>query len=108
MADQGSIIYRLQDNEQTLCVEIHDSFCFDLLREFRQICERARYKRYIIDLRYTTYIDSSALGMLMVLHRFVDGDRQAVAIVNASDTVLDILRIAHFNQFFDISGLQKP
>lgn len=106
MAHDGSLTHRIQDDNRTLCVEIHGSFCFSLLRDFRRICERQHYAHYIIDLRDTTYIDSSALGMLMVLHRFVGGERGTIKIVNVPPSVLDVLRIAHFHQFFDIPELQ--
>lgn len=106
MSSQGTLRHYVHNEGQTLHVEIHDDFCFSMLREFRRVCERRRYAHYIIDLANTTFIDSAALGMLMVLHHFVNEDRRAITIVNASETVRQVLLIAHFNRFFDIPGLQ--
>lgn len=106
MTNQGTLTHYISDGDNTLHVEIHDNFCSSLLREFRRVCERQRYARYIIDLRNTTFLDSSALGVLIILHRFVNEDRQAVKIINVPATVRDILRTAHFHQFFDIQELQ--
>lgn len=92
----------------TLYVRIHHRFDFNLQREFRAACLVRRYARYVINLTGIDYIDSDALGMLMLLFRHVGEDRQAIALIQCSVGVLKVLRIAHFEQFFEIPGLDLP
>ncbi len=50
----------------------------------------------------TTYLDSSALGMLLLLRDHAGGDDSAIEIVNCSADVKKILTISNFEQLFDI------
>jgi len=58
-------------------------------------------KGYVVDLSQADFMDSSAMGMLLQLREY--GNRRAgVALVNGSDSVKDILRIANFDKLFTI------
>lgn len=98
----GYLSHATSKDGSTKTVQIRDSFDFNLQKDFRKACHDKVYNQYIIDLGQATYMDSAALGILMVLHRHVNENRNAVRIINCNDAILDILRIAHFNQFFDI------
>ena len=59
-------------------------------------------KGYVVDLSQAEFMDSSAMGMLLQLREY--GDKKAgVALVNGSETVKDILRIANFDKLFTIA-----
>ncbi len=62
-------------------------------------------KRFVVDLNETEYMDSSAMGMLLRLrdHSTKDGGR--VALINANESVLEILKIANFNKLLAIAGM---
>ncbi len=59
--------------------------------------------RYVIDLAHTEYLDSSALGMLLLLREAAGGDEARVAIVNCRPEIQRILTIARFERLFEIS-----
>ncbi|MCP4289882.1 MAG: STAS domain-containing protein [Gammaproteobacteria bacterium] len=58
-------------------------------------------KGYVVDLSQTEFMDSSAMGMLLQLREY--GDKEAgVSLVNGSNSIKDILRIANFDKLFTI------
>ena len=56
----------------------------------------------MIDMKGTSYLDSSALGMLLLLRDYAGGDDASISIVNANDDVKKILSISNFEQLFTI------
>ncbi|MDX1589306.1 MAG: STAS domain-containing protein, partial [Oleiphilaceae bacterium] len=58
---------------------------------------------YVVDMNTTTYLDSSALGMLLLLRDYAGGDRADVRIENCNGDVRRILTISNFEQLFDIN-----
>lgn len=92
-------------NGSEVTIAINGRFNYSVHREFRDAYEKADGKsaHYVIDLRGTEYMDSSALGMLLLLREHAGGDRADVRIINASPAIQDILAIANFHRLFDIS-----
>lgn len=60
--------------------------------------------RYEIDLRGTEYIDSAALGMLMLLREHAGNDGKRVILRSPKPKVREILAIANFNRLFHLDG----
>src|SRR5262245_12406190 len=78
-----------------------DFHCHD---EFRKVYENdapGEVAEYVVDLRQTDYIDSSALGMLLLLREAVPDDK--VRIVNCQPAVRRILEIANFDRLFAVT-----
>ncbi len=63
-------------------------------------------KRFVVDLSSTESMDSSAMGMLLQLREHSNKDGANVSLVNANDSVLEILKIANFNKLFDVAGIE--
>ena len=61
-----------------------------------------RYEAYVLDLRDTQYMDSSALGMLLQLREHAGGARTAIQIKNAKPAIREILSVANFQQLMTI------
>ncbi|MER2102541.1 MAG: STAS domain-containing protein, partial [Pseudomonas atacamensis] len=57
----------------------------------------------VVDLKEATYLDSSALGMLLLLRDHAGGDESDIRVVNSSSDVKKILAISNFDKLFDIS-----
>ena len=89
-------------NELTISIE--GRFDFSAHQEFRDCYERAEAEpaSYVVDLNRTTYLDSSALGMLLLLRDHAGGDNAEVRIVNCNRDVKKILTISNFEQLFSI------
>jgi anti-anti-sigma regulatory factor len=71
--------------------------------EFRRSAESfAPGQRVTVDFADTTYIDSAALGMLLLLGERL-GDARLVHIVNATGQPREILELANLHLVFDLS-----
>ena len=90
---------------QELTIVIRGRFDFASHQDFRDAYERVERapKRYVIDLQEATYLDSSALGMLLLLRDHAGGDAAQIRLLNGSSDVRKILAISNFEQLFQIS-----
>ena len=89
---------------EELTIEVEGRFDFVFHQDFRNAYENLDKApdRYIIDLKATTYVDSSALGMLLLLRDFAGGDDANITVINSNDDVKKILLISKFDQLFNI------
>lgn len=82
-------------------------FDFTLHKDFRDAYEQAlgnkAVKEVEIDLRDVDYLDSSALGMLLLLKDRAAQTGSSVYLSNCRETVRQILEIANFHKLFTIS-----
>ncbi|QVM89927.1 STAS domain-containing protein [Pseudomonas entomophila] len=91
-----------QDGKQ-LTIKVKGRFDFGKHQEFRDAYERRQPDSVIVDLKEATYLDSSALGMLLLLRDHVGGGEPDIRVVHASPDVRKILAISNFDKLFDIS-----
>ncbi|WP_277962275.1 STAS domain-containing protein [Pseudomonas sp. RIT-To-2] len=87
-----------------LTISIQGRFDFGSHQDFRNAYERVneRPEAYRIDLKQTTYLDSSALGMLLLLRDHAGGESAKVRLVNSNSDVKKILAISNFDKLFEI------
>jgi len=88
--------------EVTLCV--NERFDFSLHQLFREAyiqCEEPN-SVFNLDLSKTTYMDSSALGMILLLKEHADKLLGKVIIYKPNDSVSKILEIAQFHRLMDV------
>ena len=85
-------------------IYIQGRFDFSSHQEFRNAYEKLAKtpSKFRVDLQGTSYLDSSALGMLLLLRDHAGGDRADIEIVNCSQDVKKILLISNFEQLFSI------
>ncbi|MEM7220557.1 MAG: STAS domain-containing protein [Pseudomonadota bacterium] len=74
----------------------HDAF----RRSYQELQELP--ESVLVDLKDATYVDSSALGMLLLLRDYAGGDDARVAIENCNEDVKKILALSNFEQLFEI------
>jgi len=88
-----------------LNIKIGGRFEFGVHNEFRDAVKLAEsgVKKIIVDMSQTEYLDSSALGMLLVLRDKIGGDRNAVLLTGARAEVKKILEIANFDKLFTVA-----
>jgi anti-anti-sigma factor len=88
----------------TLQIFMGQRFDFRVHREFRDAYSGSDGTRtkYVIDLNETNYMDSSALGMLLLLREHSAGDNSRLILKNVKPDLLKILRISNFDQLFTI------
>ncbi len=95
---------RLDSATRTLKINISGRFDFGLHKDFRNASEQASsgVDTVIVDMGRVDYMDSSALGMLLVLRDKVGENKSAVRIKNSKPEVKKILEIANFDKLFTL------
>jgi anti-anti-sigma factor len=88
-------------------LSLRGRFDFTAHREFRQsyegVFQQVGVKKLDIDLGGVEYIDSSALGMLLLLKENSDHAQRSVTLTNCRGAVRRVLDIAHFTKLFALS-----
>ena len=99
-----SIRSHVSDDGKELVIAIEGRFDFSAHQEFRSTYETLPSKptRFTVDMKDTTYLDSSALGMLLLLRDHAGGGDSEIEIVNCKPDVKKILAISNFEQLFAI------
>ena len=96
----------VRGTDQHAVIAINGRFDFSVHAEFRsayeQLLKDGASPSITIDLAGAGYVDSSALGMLLILRDRLGCDRARQQIINCPDSVMDIFRVANFDQLFDI------
>ncbi len=99
-----TISSKLSTENKQLVISIDERFDFSLHQQFRDSYSSVTTKdlTYILDLRQTEYMDSSALGMILLLKDHVQHYAGKLIISKPSDTVRKILEIAQFQRLMTI------
>ena len=82
-------------------------FDFNAHRDFREATESVLANPEVrilnVDLAQVEYLDSSALGMLLMLRDKMGGAGKEVALTGVTGNVKQVLGIANFGKLFQIS-----
>ncbi len=95
----------LDVSTKTITIKVSGRFDFGIHQDFRKATEQVvsnNVNTIIVDMGGVDYLDSSALGMLLVLRDKVGESKSAVRIRNARPEVLKILEIANFDKLFSL------
>ena len=94
----------VSDNNKKVEVSIEGRFDFSLHQHFRDAYVDCKEKDsvFILNLSKTTYMDSSALGMILLLKDHAESYCGKVVISKPSETVNKILEIAQFHRLLSI------
>jgi anti-anti-sigma factor len=89
---------------KTVTIHVSGRFDFaahqDFLRAYKQ--HPRGEKSFVVDLKNTEYLDSSAMGMLLQLRDYGSKDT-TMQLVNGNEGVTEILRIANFDKIFKVA-----
>ncbi len=98
-----SVTAQALENGKMMKIQISDRFDFNIHKDLRNIYKDNQPGcQYIIDLKEASYMDSSALGMLLQLREHAGGSKDAVKITNADQNIKEILRIANFDKLMTV------
>lgn len=100
-----SVTYHFQEQEAT--IQVHGHFNFAQHAAFRDasraVLAIADIKTLEVNLMDADYLDSSALGMLLVLREQAsDRGIARIRISNTKPVIRQIFAVAHFEKFFDL------
>lgn len=95
---------KINEERQILEIKITGRFDFSVHQDFRKATQQAStgVNGIVVDMTETDYVDSSALGMLLVLRDKVGENKEAISIKNAKPEVRKILDIANFDKLFTL------
>ena len=90
---------------KSLTISIDGRFDFSAHQSFRSSYESISPipSEINVDLSRTNYLDSSALGMLLLLRDHSGGDSSNITLDGCADEIRKILTISNFEQLFKIS-----
>lgn len=87
-------------------ISLAGRFDFNSHRQFREAYESAlndpAIKSMEIDLGSVDYLDSSALGMLLLVKEKATNANKSLALANCRGVVQQVLEVANFNKLFTI------
>lgn len=93
---------RFNSKNNEVVIDLGDKFDYSVHKSFR-----TSYSEYIatgtsftVALSKTQYIDSSALGMLLLLKEHADKIRGTVVLRSPSEAAMKILKVANFESIF--------
>lgn len=87
-----------------VAINISGRFDFNSHREFRNAYgDENEGAHYVVNMTGTDYMDSSALGMLLLLREHAGGDGCDVTITGCSEEIKKILTISNFEKLFKLS-----
>ncbi len=89
-------------------LKLNGRFDFHSHRDFRtayeSALEQAGVKEIAIDFKDVDYLDSSALGMLLLLREKAEAAGKSVSLVSLQGMVKQVLEIANFGKLFSVHG----
>lgn len=92
--------------ESVATITMNGRFDFSAHRDFKDAYDPLLRQKGIssieINLADVVYLDSSALGMLLLLHERAQAEDKEVVLCRPSSTVMQILDIANFGKLFAI------
>ncbi len=93
-------------------LSVNGRFDYKITKEFRESYKQAVSHQgiiYYVNLNNTSYIDSSALGILLLLREYAKDNAGRVIIEQPSELVNQILKVANFGKLFTINKTRsKP
>lgn len=89
------------EDGNTLTISITGRFDFEMVQEFRSAYADKKAGSYVIDMRGTEHMDSSALGMLLNMRKSL-GENADISIINCRPQIKKILTISRFDKKFKI------
>ncbi len=95
---------QISTDESMMTIKIGEVFDLSIQSEFREAYEGEgqTFKKYVLDLRGTEYMDSAAFGMLLVFRDYVGGDAADILIDNANEAIKKSFLMLQFGRIFNI------
>ena len=103
MQATGEVHSRTTSNNKGLVIDVVGFFNVSCLSAFRQTFENKEvFGRYAVNLQQCKGIDSSGLGMLLMLRDFSRLEQENLLITHCPPEVHNVLRYAKFDELFTI------
>ena len=98
-----SISVTSTSNDDIIRIRVIDRFDSSVHKEFREAYKKSDPStEFIIDMSQTSYMDSSALGMMLLLREHLGNDNSKISIAGCTAEIRTILEISKFQKLFNI------
>jgi anti-anti-sigma factor len=89
---------------KSLTIKISERFDFSQHQAFRNAYEGLdlTQARIILDMSGLEYMDSSALGMLLVLRERAGGDQANITLKGVRQNLMQIIEVSRFHELFKL------
>lgn len=92
-----------KQSENTTVIRIKGRFDFSCHTAFREAYAGAGADcEFVVDMEEASYLDSAALGMLLLLREHAQQYGGKVVITNCRGQAYDVLQVANFHRLFKI------
>lgn len=97
-------ISNIETSSKEVVIKPNGRFDFSCHKEFRQAYsqEMPRGCHVILDMTSVEYMDSSALGMLLMMREHLSEGGHKISIHNCQDDIRNVLQIANYEKLFNI------
>ena len=87
-------------DSKSFVLHISGDFTSEISHHFRNAYQAIKHtpNKYILNMKDTTYIDSTALGMILELREHAHNRKASIHITNMNDVVLDIFKVLNFHK----------
>lgn len=96
----------VQIRDRLACIAMSGRFDFEVHRDFKgaymPLLDDAALHEIEIEMNKVDYLDSAALGMLMLLNERAKEASKPVTLLNPSRVVSQVLEVANFGKIFNI------
>ncbi len=97
---------KVTTNGETATLSMNGRFDFNSHREFRAASDEALAAAGVnqidIDMDNVEYLDSSALGMLLLMREKANNAKRKLSLTNCKGIVQQVLEVANFGKLFTI------
>lgn len=98
------IVIENKPAQNLVIVTVDGRFDFTCHSDFRKaFADALKGTSFVIDFGKVTYMDSAALGMLLLLREKVAGDPTRVELRNTQGQPRQVLNVANFGQLFRLT-----
>jgi len=99
-----SVTSQVSSDGKSVRITVLGRFDFTVHDDFQGAYDSSsNVETYLIDLAGVDYMDSSALGMLLLLKEHASENVAHIQITNCAPEVRNILRISNFDKMFEVS-----
>lgn len=97
-----AVSQQISDNGKMVSIAVAGRFDFSYHQQFREAYRDTGGPgvAYRVNLSQTEYMDSSALGMLLLLREYAGGDQAEIVLDNPNSEIRRILETANFHRLF--------
>ncbi len=101
------ITQEVQDRKVTLKLE--GNFTYTQRKPFQEVLKTVstdQVEQIVIDLSQVAFLDSAALGLLMITHRQLQAEKRTLALAYPQPTVRQIIELANLHKTIPIIEAQ--